>query len=82
MKIFLDTAGIEEIRTAARWGVLDGVTTNPSLVAKEGRIFREVLLEICNIVDGPISADRCARRCQALPGRWRSACRRSPRRRA
>jgi transaldolase len=57
MKFFLDTANVKEIQEAASLGLLDGVTTNPSLVAKEGRIFREVLIEICNIVDGPISAE-------------------------
>ena len=57
MKFFLDTANVKEIQEAASLGLLDGVTTNPSLVAKEGRDFREVLLEICNIVDGPISAE-------------------------
>ena len=57
MKFFLDTANIKEILEAASLGLLDGVTTNPSLVAKEGRSFKEVLVEICNIVDGPISAE-------------------------
>jgi transaldolase len=57
MKFFLDTANIKEIQEAASLGLLDGVTTNPSLVAKEGRIFKEMLIEICNIVDGPISAE-------------------------
>jgi transaldolase len=57
MKFFLDTANVKEIQEAASWGLLDGVTTNPSLVAKEGRSFKGVLLEICNIVDGPISAE-------------------------
>jgi transaldolase len=57
MKFFLDTANVKEIQEAASWGLLDGVTTNPSLVAKEDRSFREMLLEICNIVDGPISAE-------------------------
>lgn len=57
MKLFLDTANIEEIRTAASWGILDGVTTNPSLVAKEGRKFVDVLREITAIVDGSISAE-------------------------
>lgn len=57
MKFYLDTASVKEIQEAASLGLLDGVTTNPSLVAKEGRIFREVLVEICNIVDGPISAE-------------------------
>ena len=57
MKFYLDTASVKEIQEAASLGLLDGVTTNPSLVATEGRVFREVLLEICNIVDGPISAE-------------------------
>ena len=57
MKFFLDTANVKEIQEAASLGLLDGVTTNPSLVAKEGRMFKEVLVEICNIVDGPISAE-------------------------
>lgn len=57
MKFFLDTANVKEIQEAASLGLLDGITTNPSLVAKEGRSFKEVLLEICKIVDGPISAE-------------------------
>jgi len=57
MKFFLDTANIEEIREAASWGVLDGVTTNPSLVSKVGGSFKELIKEICNIVDGPVSAE-------------------------
>ena len=58
MKIFLDTADIEEIRIAARWGVLDGVTTNPSLFAKtSGKTYDEVLVEICGITSGPVSAE-------------------------
>ena len=57
MKFFLDTANVKEIHEAASLGLLDGVTTNPSLVAKEGRSFKEMLIEICNIVDGPISAE-------------------------
>jgi transaldolase len=57
MKFYLDTASVKEIKEAASLGLLDGVTTNPSLVAKEGRVFREVLVEICNIVDGPVSAE-------------------------
>lgn len=57
MKIFLDTAKVSEIREAASWGVLDGVTTNPTLVAKEGRDFKTLLLEICSLVDGPVSAE-------------------------
>jgi transaldolase len=57
MKLFLDTANVKEIQEAASLGLLDGVTTNPSLVAKEGRSFKEMLVEICNIVDGPVSAE-------------------------
>ncbi len=57
MKIFLDTANVDQIREAASWGVVDGVTTNPSLIAKEGRVFEDVVREICEIVDGPISAE-------------------------
>ena len=57
MKFFIDTANVEEIRTANDWGLLDGVTTNPSLVAREGRGFYEILEEICDVVDGPVSAE-------------------------
>jgi len=57
MKIFLDTAEIEEIRTAARWGVLDGVTTNPSLYAKVGGSYDDILKEVCRITSGPVSAE-------------------------
>ncbi|HSW40351.1 MAG TPA: fructose-6-phosphate aldolase [Acidobacteriota bacterium] len=57
MKFFLDTANIDEIKSAADYGLIDGVTTNPSLVSREGRDFKEILLEITNIVDGPISAE-------------------------
>ncbi len=57
MKFFIDTANIDEIKEAATLGILDGVTTNPSLVAKEGKNFRELLDEIIKLVDGPISAE-------------------------
>ncbi len=57
MKIFIDTANVEEIRKANEMGVICGVTTNPSLIAKEGRVFKEVVAEIASIVDGPISAE-------------------------
>jgi len=57
MKIFLDTANVEHIREASSWGIIDGVTTNPTLIAREGRDFKEVVSEICSIVDGPISAE-------------------------
>ena len=57
MKFFLDTANVEEIKKYAELGLVDGVTTNPTLVAKEGRDFYEVVKEICQIVDGPVSAE-------------------------
>src|SRR5688572_16362842 len=57
MKIFLDTADIEEIRIAARWGVLDGVTTNPTLYGKIGGSYEEILQEICRLTPGPVSAE-------------------------
>ena len=60
MKFFVDTANVDEIRDIAETGLLDGVTTNPSLVAKTGRKFLEVIREICEIVDGPVSAEVAA----------------------
>ena len=57
MKIFLDTADIEEIRQAARWGVLDGVTTNPTLYAKVGGSYEDILKEVCKLTSGPVSAE-------------------------
>lgn len=57
MKIFLDTANLKELRTAAAWGIVDGVTTNPSLIAKEGNPIEKQIAEICEIVDGDISAE-------------------------
>ncbi|MBM4170525.1 MAG: fructose-6-phosphate aldolase [Ignavibacteria bacterium] len=57
MKIFIDTANLAQIKEAASYGLLDGVTTNPSLVAKEGKNFKQLLQEIVEIVDGPISAE-------------------------
>lgn len=57
MKLFIDTANVEEIREAAELGVICGVTTNPSLIAREGKVFEEVIKEITTIVDGPISAE-------------------------
>ena len=60
MKFFVDTAEVPEIRELAETGLLDGVTTNPSLVAKAGRPFEEALAEICSIVEGPVSAEVAA----------------------
>jgi len=57
MKLYLDTGNVDEIREAVSYGLVDGITTNPSLVSKEGRDFNDLLLEICNLVDGPISAE-------------------------
>ena len=57
MKIFIDTASVKEIREAAALGVIDGVTTNPSLIAKENRESSELIKEICSLVDGPVSAE-------------------------
>lgn len=57
VKLFIDSANIDEIREVAEMGIVCGVTTNPSLVAKEGRDFKEVVAEICEIVDGPVSAE-------------------------
>lgn len=66
MKIFIDTADINEIREANALGVLDGVTTNPSLVAKTGRKFEEVLREIVAVVNGPISAETVTLQCDSI----------------
>lgn len=57
MRLFIDTANLDEIKEAASWGVVSGVTTNPSLIAKEGRDLKEVITEITSLVDGPISAE-------------------------
>lgn len=57
MKFFIDTANLAEIREANAMGILDGVTTNPSLIAKEGRPFKETILEICGVVNGPVSVE-------------------------
>src|SRR5512146_1413860 len=57
MKFFIDTANLNEIREAATLGILDGVTTNPSLIAKEGKPFKDTILQICELVDGPVSVE-------------------------
>lgn len=75
MKIFLDTADVNEIREAMSWGVLDGVTTNPSLVAKEGRDFKSLLVEICSIVKGPVSAEVVATTFEEMVAEGRSLAR-------
>lgn len=57
MKFFLDTANVEEIKRVTNLGLVDGVTTNPTIISREGRPFEEVIKEICSIVDGPVSAE-------------------------
>lgn len=66
MKIFIDTANIEAIKEANDLGIIDGVTTNPSLVAKEGKDFKEIIRKICSIVDGPISAEAVSLDCKGI----------------
>jgi transaldolase len=61
MKFFLDTANLDEIRDVASTGILDGITTNPTLISREGNPFEEQLLKICSLVDGPISAETVSR---------------------
>ncbi len=67
MKLFVDTGNIKEIETLATIGIIDGVTTNPSLLAKEPGDFRQNLKKICDIVKGPVSGE-------ALTSIWRSVC--------
>lgn len=66
MKIFLDTANLAEIEEAVSWGVIDGVTTNPTLVAREGRDFKQLVSAICRIVQGPVSAEVIATEAAAM----------------
>jgi transaldolase len=66
MKFFVDSADVEEIREAVGWGLADGVTTNPSLIAKTGRPYAEVLSEICELVNGPVSAEVVATEAPAM----------------
>lgn len=66
MKLFIDTANIKEIEEATSMGIIDGVTTNPTLVSKEGKDYKKVLQEICKIVDGPISAEAVSDTCEEL----------------
>lgn len=72
MKIFLDTANVDEIREGAAWGVVDGITTNPSLIAKEGRSLQEVAEEIVSLIDGPISLEVVATETDAMIEEGRS----------
>lgn len=57
MEFFLDTGNVDEIKEASKWGIVNGVTTNPSLIAKTGRTQKDVIEEICSVIDGPISAE-------------------------
>jgi transaldolase len=66
MKFFLDTANLEELRKGAQWGIVDGVTTNPSLIAKEGKPIKEQVAAICEIVDGPVSAEVISTEAKAM----------------
>lgn len=66
MKFFIDTANVDEIRTADEWGLIDGVTTNPTLISREKRTFRELVEEICSIVDGPVSAEAVSLEAEGL----------------
>jgi transaldolase len=75
MQIFLDTADVKEIRELASLGLVDGVTTNPSLVAKEGRPFRDIVDEIVRIVDGPISLEVVSTDCQGMVAEARDLAR-------
>ncbi len=72
MKFFLDTANLDEIREAASTGILDGITTNPSLIAKEGNSFEDQLLKICSIVEGPVSAEAVSRHAEGMVQEGRS----------
>ena len=66
MKIFLDTANLDEIRAGAALGIVDGVTTNPSLVAKEGKDFKTLVSQICEIIPGPVSAEVVSTDCEGM----------------
>lgn len=66
MQFFIDTANVDEIREAASWGIVSGVTTNPSLVAKEGRPYREIVEEICALIDGPVSVEALSLDCKGI----------------
>ena len=78
MKIYLDTGNVKEIAEATRMGILDGVTTNPSLVSKEGRDFKDLILEICQLVDGPVSAEVVSVEAEAMVKEGRELARIHP----
>lgn len=74
MRFFLDTGNVDEIRQAYEWGILDGVTTNPTLAAKEGRTFRGLIEEIASIVDGPVSAETVSLDKEGMLAEARAVC--------
>jgi len=78
MKIFLDTANIDEIREIHRWGILDGVTTNPSLIAKNGGDFIQTIYDICELVQGPVSAEVVAQDLEGMVAEGRLLARVHP----
>lgn len=78
MKLFLDTANPDEIREANSWGILDGVTTNPTHLSKEGRPFLELIQEICSIVEGPVSVEAVSTECEGLVEEARQLAQISP----
>lgn len=78
MKFFIDTANVDEIKEANAMGMVDGVTTNPSLIAKEGRVFEDVIKEICEIVDGPVSAEVISLEADGMVGEARELARIHP----
>jgi transaldolase len=78
MKIFLDTANLEELRTGAGWGIVDGVTTNPTLIAKEGKPFEEQIRRICEIVEGDVSAEVVATEADQMIEQGRALARLHP----
>ena len=72
MKFFLDTANLEELQAGARWGIIDGVTTNPSLIAKEGVAIEDQIRKICGIIDGDVSAEVVATDAEGMLSQGRS----------
>ncbi len=78
MKFFLDTANLEEIREVAGWGILDGVTTNPSLMAKEKMSFADLIKEICRVVSGPVSVECVADKAQDIVEEGRRLAKMAP----
>jgi len=78
MKFFVDTADVKEIKDLAATGLLDGVTTNPSLIAKSGRDFKEVIAEICQVVSGPVSAEVAATEAEAMLAEGRELAKIAP----